>query len=615
MIVPMKHLTLLCVAAERTVTLERLRDLGAVHLNLEASDSEPYRHAQSRLAVARHALRILDDARARKPVLPTAIGPHKPHGHELSADALLNAPLPVFSGDAPEKIDAVIRLAELRQALVNEAERLDRDIALFLPFGDFDVTLPARLTAQGVPIRLFRAPANTTFIDRAGVLVEEFGADQNFTYGVMAGPGDLPEACEQLPAPEAPVSVLQARHARALARAEQIASRLKDDAEDTARLLQEAKRLSDVSDFATAVDTMRTHGAVALITGWLPANLVEQLREAAAEHTWGLLLRDPEADERPPTLLHPPRLFRPVLALFNALGIAPAYNESDISVPFFCFFSIFFAMLVGDGGYGALIFLLTLHMRRKLPKAPHAPFVLLYFFAFATVLWGVLSNTWFGTHPKFADNAVSLWLNHPDKGINNMMLLCFTLGVLHLSVARVWNAVSLFPDSKFLAQVGWLGVIWFMYCMACNIVGIFPAPRFIYYVFGVALALIFLFTLKKDELKTNGIELGMMPLNIVSSLGDIISYVRLFAVGLASVKVAENFNDMAVNLNLPLWAKIVPLALILLVGHGLNFAMAGLSILVHAVRLNTLEFSNHKGVTWSGFAFKPFKRNADIKPI
>jgi V/A-type H+-transporting ATPase subunit I len=94
----------------------------------------------------------------------------------------------------------------------------------------------------------------------------------------------------------------------------------------------------------------------------------------------------------------------------------------------------------------------------------------------------------------------------------------------------------------------------------------------------------------------------------VSALGDIISYVRLFAVGLASVKVAENFNAMAINLGLPLWAKIVPMILILLVGHGLNFAMAGLSILVHAVRLNTLEFSNHKGITWAGYAFKPFKR-------
>ena len=94
----------------------------------------------------------------------------------------------------------------------------------------------------------------------------------------------------------------------------------------------------------------------------------------------------------------------------------------------------------------------------------------------------------------------------------------------------------------------------------------------------------------------------------------IISYVRLFAVGLASVKVAENFNSMAtslfVNADGVLEKLLMALAmvLILVVGHALNLAMAGLSILVHAVRLNTLEFSNHKGISWAGVLYNPFKR-------
>jgi V/A-type H+-transporting ATPase subunit I len=131
----------------------------------------------------------------------------------------------------------------------------------------------------------------------------------------------------------------------------------------------------------------------------------------------------------------------------------------------------------------------------------------------------------------------------------------------------------------------------------------------------VSLVLVFGFTLKGDELKSRGIELGMLPLNIMSALGDIISYVRLFAVGLASVKVAENFNNMATGLvadadSIALKAVMcVAMVAILLVGHGLNLAMAGLSILVHAVRLNTLEFSNHKGVSWAGYAFSPFRKN------
>ena len=91
----------------------------------------------------------------------------------------------------------------------------------------------------------------------------------------------------------------------------------------------------------------------------------------------------------------------------------------------------------------------------------------------------------------------------------------------------------------------------------------------------------------------------MLPLNIMSALGDIISYVRLFAVGLASVKVAENFNNMAIGLVADadaIWAKAL-------------LALAMVAILVHAVRLNTLEFSNHKGITWSGLAFNPFRKS------
>ena len=614
MIVPMKHVTLLCVAAEREPTLERLRALGAVHLNTAAADSEPFRQAQARWAACQQALKILADALANRPVLPTTAGPHKVHGHELDIDALLAASLPPLDGDAASRVAAVLRLADMRQALVNEAERLDLDIARYLPFGDFDVNLPARLAAKGLPVQFFRIPADTTFVEPDGVLIEEFGADDRFTYGVMIGKGELPEACELLDPPEAPAPALRARHAQALAQAARITDCLKQAAKETDDLQSESLRLRDERDFAVAAETMQNSGAVAWITGWMPADAEEALRSAAAECAWGLLLRDPDDADLPPTLLRPPRLFRPMLALFEALGISPAYNEADVSVPFFCFFSLFFAMLVGDGCYGALILLALGFARRKYPQAPRAPFALLAFFACATIVWGGLSNTWFGTHPAFMNNGVSRWLGDPQHGLNNTMLVCFTLGVAHLSIARAWNAVSLFPNLKCLAQVGWLGIVWFMYCMACNIVGIFKPPTFIYVGFAASVLLVFLFTFSRSEMKEHGLELGIMPLNIVGSLGDIISYVRLFAVGLASVKVAENFNDMAIHNGLPLWLKIVPMVAILLIGHGLNVLLAGLSILVHAVRLNTLEFSNHKGISWSGHAFKPFTHNNGETP-
>jgi V/A-type H+-transporting ATPase subunit I len=608
MIVPMRHVTLLCVAAEREHTLNALREMGAVHLLIAAADSASFRDTQTRLAACRQAQRVIADVAANKPIFPSST----PHAAALrSIDALLDANLAQLPTDPAGRVDTVLALAEQRQLLVDEAARLEQTIACYQPFGDFDVALPGRLATQGIAVQLFRVPNNVALSIPDGACLQMFGDDAKFAYGVIVGTGALPADCEGLPVPEATVSELRVRRTRVLEQADRIAARLTSAADDTSSLEREALRLTDASAFIAAADTMQSNGPVAWITGWIPADDEERLRTAAEAHAWGLLLRDPEPDEQPPTLLRPPRLFRPILALFDALGISPAYKEADVSVPFFCFFSIFFAMLVGDGAYGVLIVLFTWLARRKFPKTPRTPFVLLTVFACATIVWGILSNTWFGTHPKALENMTSLWLNAPEKGITRMMMLCFTIGVVHLSVARIWNAINLFPDTKFLAQVGWLGVLWFMYCMACNIVGVFSVPTFIYPVFVVSVLLLFFFTLKRSELKTNGIGLGLLPLNIISCLSDIISYVRLFAVGLASVKLAETFNDMAINLGLPLWLKIIPMALILLIGHGLNFAMASLSILVHAVRLNTLEFSNHKGISWSGFAFKPFKRKAD----
>ena len=615
MIVPMRHMTLLCVADERETTLERLRELGAVHLELgDATDSDACRDARDQLATARRAQQILKDALAGKPVIPTLSGPHRAYNRDEGPTDPLTVPLPKITGDAGERIAAICQLDELRQELANEAEWIKREIARVTPFGDFDITLPARLVARGVPVRLFKAPTSVALTPGEGAMIQTLSANTRTVWGVMIGPGALPAGCIPEALPESSLSVLHEQHKTAHARIRQITARLRRTARRRADDMQaEVDRLSEESLFATAAAAMQADGAVVWITGWLPADQEDELRGAARENAWGLLIRDPQEDETPPTLLRPPRLFRPVLALFKGLDISPAYTEADVSVPFFCFFAIFFAMLVGDGGYGALLLAATFYVRRKLPNAPRAPFILMTCFSIGTIIWGTLSNTWFGTHPGFADNTASRWLNHPEDGINNMMLLCFTLGLTHLSIARLWNFVVLFPDTKALAELGWVGVLAFMYCMSCGIVGIFAVPTFIYPVFAVSLVLIFLFTLKRNELKTNGIELGMLPLNIVSALGDIISYVRLFAVGLASVKVAENFNSMAINMGLPLWAKIPPLILILLLGHGLNLAMAGLSILVHAVRLNTLEFSNHKGITWSGYAFKPFRRNPNVQ--
>jgi V/A-type H+-transporting ATPase subunit I len=105
----------------------------------------------------------------------------------------------------------------------------------------------------------------------------------------------------------------------------------------------------------------------------------------------------------------------------------------------------------------------------------------------------------------------------------------------------------------------------------------------------------------------------MFPLSIVNCFVDIVSYIRLFAVGLASLSVAQSFNDMAMQLG---WKHIwtIPfMAMILLAGHALNIILCALGILVHGVRLNTLEFSLHKNLEWKGIPYQPFARKQQNK--
>ena len=639
MIVPMKHITLICVSTSRDQTIEALRTLDLIHLNIETVNSENLRNAQSQLAANQRAQWTLDAVHSGKPVTATpAAAHHLTPEQAAQLESWMTHPLPQIKGSSEEKCKTILALADMRQELVNEIDRLDHEILRVQPFGNFDITLPARLAKRGLPITLFSAPP-TCFPDAPeGTAIERISEDDpKAVYGVLIGDAPLPPLCETVPLPDVSLSDLHARKSLVQFRANRIEITLKQAFAGHDDLVKEKKtkptrpeikrkraleirdqiekaelELKDRCTFTEAVDNMGEHSAVSWITGWCPADKEAVLRQAAKEHAWGLLVRDPDGTETVPTLLRPPRWLRPTQFIFKGLGISPAYNEADVSLPFFAFFSIFFAMLVGDACYGLIILALTLWGWTKAKATPtaRAPFILLTVFSTATIIWGAMSNSWLGFHPEILRSPVSDWLGDPQKGEGNMMLICFTLGAVHLSIARLWNAVMYFPNTKFLAQIGWVGVIWFMFFLSGNVVGVLPMPGFMKIVLGVSVVMIALFMLKKNELKTNGADLGMLPLNVISCLGDIISYVRLFAVGLAGVKVAENFNAMATGMDWPIYLKIIPMLLILLFGHGLNLAMAGLGVLVHAVRLNTLEFSNHKGISWAGIDFRPFRRAA-----
>ena len=579
MIVQMKRLMLLCMAKEVDSTLKSLRDLGAVHLDLQSGGGDGVAAAGGELEDAEKAVRI-------------ALKAAKETGSGASSGSL--------------SVESILELDARREELKTSADTLKGIVRKYEPFGDFDPVLAEKLAAAGVRL-----------------LLRDDG-----TYCFAYGDEEVEEipGVHEIPLPSERLAVTKSKLADAEREIADITAKIAGA--EVSEIVKSFPGLRDAVEFAAAKDEMSANlvcggdaasAGVSLIRGWIAQDGVESLQNAARNHGWGVFLRDPNADETPPTLIRPPKLFRPVKALFEGLGISPAYTEADVSVPFMCYFSLFFAMLVGDGAYGAIFLAATLYGWKKTSGGNRSPLakswlVLMTVFSSATVLWGLLSNTWFGAQiPWCAGWPTVKWL--ADPSYQNMMLLCFTIGASHLIVARIWNGICRINDSTCVAEFGWAGILLFMYFVTNSIVGIFSGiPSALYWVFAVSLAMVFGFSVKPSELKTRGAELGMLPLNIMSALGDIISYVRLFAVGLASVKVAENFNSMATGLldgAESMWAKVlmaVAMVAILVLGHALNLVMAGLSSLVHAVRLNTLEFSNHKGVSWAGYAFNPFRK-------
>ena len=602
MIVPMSRLTLLCAASERLPALNALRALGCVHVGLEVRDGEGIRRAVAKVAAAEQALRALDAAKKDGAFVfkPEAGSPIA----AMDAAALLTA---ARQAADPTSAADVNRLAALATRLDEEAFAATLTLRRYAPFGEVDPATLAALAAGGVRVTLFKAPAKAaaTF----GPDAYPFRTEAGFTYGAWISDVPLPAVCEAIPPPETSTAALRLRAAESSEAASALKARLAACDALRPALRREAAAASADRTAAEVAANLRDAGEVAYLRGYVPTRATEALLAKAKAEGWGIVTEAPDPDDpNVPVLLEPPRGFRAIGVVFKGLGILPGYSEGDVSIPFYAFFSLFFAMLVGDAGYGALMLAATLAAAIGLRRKPAARPALVVFavFSLATILWGVLSGTYFGIAKDALPACLAQlptvgWLGQDA----NMMFLCFLIGAVHLSLARVWNAILLAPGIKALGEIGWLGVTWAMFLIVCGIVvEWFTQPGWAWWLLGGGVALI-LVPLVKD-IRHEGVSIGMLPLNVISAMGDIISYVRLFAVGLASVKVAENFNAMALGIDLPLVLRALAVAAILLVGHGLNLAMGALSVLVHAVRLNTLEFSNAKGITWSGQPYAPF---------
>jgi V/A-type H+-transporting ATPase subunit I len=299
------------------------------------------------------------------------------------------------------------------------------------------------------------------------------------------------------------------------------------------------------------------------------------------------------------------------------MGTVPGYRELDISMWFLAFFSVFFAMLIGDAGYGAVLLILTIAGMQFLKKLPPEPFVLMYVLSVCTVIWGTLSGNWFGCEaiarlPVLSALVVPALNTFSDGSSYYVQYICFVLGAVHLSLAHLVAGLKVLNSLKAIAQLGWILVVWAMFLVIRTIMLEAPLNAALAGILGGAgLAMVVFFSWpSKSILWTILYGIAEVPMNLVDVFKDSLSYIRLFAVGLATFYVAQSFNSLAATVGFSSVLSAPVAILIILIGHGMNIVLALMSVAVHGFRLNMLEFSGHIGMAWAGKEYRPFRRKS-----
>lgn len=595
MIVPMKKVTLLALSSEESSALTALRTLGVMQVEVtKGSESGRSQQLSECHDTARRVLAALEKYRTE--CEKGGAAEDKSAKSRSGAEAVEQA-AQLF--DSREKISA--ELAAVRQRLKNLSI-----------WGDFNRAEIDELRAKGIYVYLCcgrdKAFEAAEALENADTqLIAE--ANGRFYFVVFSADpiadGILPEV--RLGSEDNPPSLRR--------RESELESELRAVEEEIGELFASipamTKRVSQLAgelEFSRVSDSLAEHGEIVSLFGYVPVPAIPSLEKAADENGWGLLIEDPEPGDRVPTLVKTAKWVRTIEPLFGFLGIEPGYDEIDVSAGVLIFFTIFYAMIVGDAGYGLIFLLGTLFAAWKFRGKPAAvlPVRLFALLSVATIVWGVMTSNIFG----MANPAWLKWAEVPqltDEAVKNQytQLICFTLAVVQLSMGRIWKALHDGTVRSVIGNLGWVFFLLGNYILTIRLL-VFPAdfPQIMFWFYGIGLVMVAVADVNWKDVA----QVFQFPFSIINSFVDVLSYIRLFAVGLAGYYIAASFNGMGKSVFElgPAIVTVLPAAIVILFGHLLNIALCLMSVMVHGVRLNTLEFSNHVGLTWAGSKFKPF---------
>ena len=589
MITQMKKYTFLVFHREYEAFLEQLRDLGVVHVTEKAAGVADDAHLQELLAKADNARKLIAQG-------------------------------------APEQL--LTEKANLEQRIVNTQKEADK-MAIW---GDFSAERMEQLKAAGYTLRYFTCPKKL-FQEEWGIVVAEQGATVYFVQVTSAGEeamrllGDEASVCQEQYLNQKSAADLQkdVEELNGLLVAQN--ARIELWAKENIPALEEKlKQLQEQIDWkrVTLNTESEADGSLKILEGFCPIDQVAALDAVLEKQEVYYHAEDPTAEDNTPIKLRNNKFTQLFESLTGMYGW-PNYGEFDPTPILAPFFLLFFAMCMGDCGYGILLMIIGVLIAKKKLNIEMfdglGPIITVL--GVGTTVVGFFLGTFMGIdlyNAEWMPQALkSVMIKGEVMGYDIQMVLALCIGVFHICLAMVVKAICYTKQFGFkenIATWGWTLLIVGGLLVAILGMTVLPAAVFKWAIIAVgtvsALAIYIFNTPGRNPLINIGAGLWDTYNMATGILGDVLSYIRLYALGLAGGMLGAAFNNLGLmvmggSTEGATW-QWLPFVLILVLGHVLNLAMSALGAFVHPLRLSFVEYFKNAGYEGKGTLYKPFKK-------
>lgn len=603
MIVPMKKVSFLVHHTDYNQFLEQLQQLGLVDVvDKGIEPDKKTADAIAKLQQIQKAARFLKS--------------------KLSADSSFEAKKTTNFQSSEDILDAIAKLQSESEGLKHKIAATEKSIRQLEPWGNFSQDTINKLSEQGYHLHFFEV-AERKFDEnwRKDYYLEVIQQlEGQYYFVVIQKEGEpLQIDAEEVKAPERPVrDAINEKHSMQT-RMEEINKLYASMAPNALPVLEKVQiELEDTISFDHVINNTSkiAEDKVMIVEGWIPASKLNDVEVFLNKMDVFHIVESPKKEEKVPILLNNgnfSKLFEPIGKLYSL----PKYGELDLTPLFAPFFMLFFGFCLGDAGYGLLFLIGATAFKSKLGEALKPVLTLLQWLGGATIIFGIVSGTFFGMNLiEMVDNGKLQWLREARTYMldsEKMFYFALVLGAIQIVYGMIIKAVNLYKQYSLhhaMATIGWIILIVgsiILYAVRTEhndkMISILQ-----YVVLGVSgIFILFMNNPGKNVFVNFGGGLWEVYSIVTGVMGDLLSYIRLFALGVSSAILGYVFNDLALQMSgdTPVVSQLV-FVLIILIGHGLNIFMAALGAFVHPMRLTFVEFYKNAGFTGGGKAYNPF---------